>query len=114
MTDALLKTLKRLRLSGLAQSLDIRLHEAQSHSLSHAEFLELLLQDELQVRHDRQLQRRLKAAGFRELKTFDAFDWSFNASLPKKVILDLATCRFLREGRDLLFLGPPCPFGKAA
>jgi DNA replication protein DnaC len=107
MTDALLKTLKQLRLSGLAQSLDIRLHEAQGHNLSHAEFLELLLQDELQVRHDRQLQRRVKAAGFRELKTFDAFDWSFNPGLPKKIILDLATCRFLREGRDVLFLGPP-------
>jgi DNA replication protein DnaC len=107
MNDALLKTLKQLRLSGLAQSLDIRLHEAQSHSLSHAEFLDLLLQDEIQVRSDRQLQRRVKAALFRELKTFDAFDWSFNPSLPRKVVLDLATCRFLREGRDVLFLGPP-------
>jgi len=107
MNDTMLKTLKQLRLSGLAQGLDVRLHEAQSHSLSHAEFLELLLQDELQVRRDRQLQRRVKAAQFRELKTFDAFDWSFNPGLPRKMILDLATCRFLREARDVLLLGPP-------
>ena len=107
MNDALLKILKQLRLSGLAQSLDIRLHEAQSHNLGHAEFLELLLQDEVLVRADRQLQRRVKAACFRELKTFDAFDWSFNTSLPRKPVLELATGHFLREHRDVLFLGPP-------
>jgi len=107
MNDALLKTLKKLKLSGLAQSLEIRLHEAQSHNLEHAEFLELLLQDEVLVRADRQLERRVKAAGFRELKTLDAFEWSFNPSLPRKNILELATGRYLREHRDVLFLGPP-------
>jgi DNA replication protein DnaC len=107
MNDALLKTLKKLKLSGLAHSLDIRLHEAQSHSLGHAEFLELLLQDEVLVRGQRQLERRVKAACFREVKTFDSFEWSFNPTLPKKQILDLATGRYLREHRDVLFLGPP-------
>ena len=107
MNDRLLSTLKNLRLSGLAQSLDVRLHEAHSNSLGHAEFLELLLQDELLVRADRQLARRVKAACFRELKTIDGFDWSFNPSLPKKRILDLATGRFLSERRDVLLLGPP-------
>jgi len=107
MNDRLLSTLKHLRLSGLAQSLDVRLHEAQSNNLGHAEFLELLLQDELLVRADRQLARRLKAACFRELKTLDGFDWSFNPHLPKKRILDLATGRFLAERRDVLLLGPP-------
>jgi DNA replication protein DnaC len=107
MNDRLLKTLKALRLSGLAQSLDVRLHEAQANSLNHAEFLELLLQDELLVRADRQFDRRLKAALFREIKTLDGFDWSFNANLPKKAILDLATGRFLHERRDVLLLGPP-------
>jgi DNA replication protein DnaC len=107
MNDALLKTLKKLKLSGLAHSLDIRLHEAQSHQLTHAEFLELLLQDEVHIRDQRQLERRVKAAAFRELKTFDAFDWTFNTGLPKKRILDLATGRFLRQHRDILFVGPP-------
>ena len=107
MNDALLKTLKLLKLSGLARSVEIRLHEARSNNLSHAEFLELLLQDELCVRNERLLARRVKAACFREVKPIDHFDWSFNASLPKKQILDLATCRFLREHRDVLFVGPP-------
>jgi DNA replication protein DnaC len=107
MTDSLRSTLKQLRLSGLLESLDVRLHEAAGHSLTHAEFLELIFQDELAVRSDRQVRRRVKAAGFRELKTLDGFDWSFNPSIRKKQVFDLATCRFVRETRDVLFLGPP-------
>ena len=107
MNDALRSTLKRLRLSGLLESLEVRLQEAAGHGLSHVEFLELILRDELAVRSDRQLQRRVKAALFRELKPLDQFDWSFNPSIKKKQVLDLATCRFVRERRDVLWLGPP-------
>jgi DNA replication protein DnaC len=107
MNDTLQTTLKQLRLSGLAQSLDVRLQEAAGHQLSHVEFLELVLQDEMLVRSERLIGRRVKAALFRELKTLDHFDWSFNPSVQKKQIFDLATCRFIRENRDVLFLGPP-------
>lgn len=107
MHDRLLATLRKLRLSGLAQTLDVRLQEAASHSLSHAEFLELILQDELFVRDERHINRRVKGAAFRELRPLDEFDWSFNPSLPKKQVFDLATCRFVREHRDVLLLGPP-------
>ena len=107
MNEALRKTLKQLRLSGLLESLEIRLQEAAGHGLSHGEFLELILQDELAVRADRQLQRRFKAAEFRERKSLEDFDWSFNPSIPRKQVYDLASCRFLREGRDVLWLGPP-------
>jgi len=107
MNDALRGALKKLRLSGLLESLEIRLQEAAGNGLSHLEFLELILQDELTTRSDRQLQRRVKAALFRELKPLDQFDWSFNPSIKKKPVLDLATCRFVREKRDVLWLGPP-------
>src|SRR5262249_51412069 len=107
MTDALRVALKQLRLSGLLESLEVRLQEAAGHGLSHVEFLELILQDELVVRADRQVQRRVKAAQFRELKTLDDFDWSFNPSIKKKQIFELATCRFVREARDVLLIGPP-------
>jgi DNA replication protein DnaC len=107
MTESLRSALKHLRLSGLLDSLEVRLHEAASHSLNHAEFLEVILQDELAVRGDRQLRRRLKAAQFRELKPLEDFDWSFNPSIKKKQLFDLATCRFVREARDVLLLGPP-------
>jgi DNA replication protein DnaC len=107
MKDTLQTTLRQLRLSGLAQTLDVRLQEAAGHNLSHAEFLELVLQDELVVRDERLVSRRVKAAAFRELKALDEFDWSFNPSLPKKPVFDLATCRFIRDRRDVLLVGPP-------
>jgi len=107
MSDALPAALKKLRLSGLLQSLEVRLQEAAGHNLSHREFLELVVQDELLVRSDRTLNRRVKAAAFRDLKTLEDFDWSFNSSLKKKQVYDLATCRFVRETRDVLWLGPP-------
>ena len=104
---ALLTSLRNLKLSGMAQSLEIRLQEAQSHQLSHAEFLELAVQDEVLLRSDRQIARRIKSAQFRDHKTLDDFDWSFNTSLPRKQVFDLATCRFIREAKDVLWLGPP-------
>lgn len=107
MNDALRTALKQLRLSGLSESLEVRLQEAAGHGLGHAEFLELILQDELAVRADRQLQRRVQAAQFRERKTLEDFDWTFNPSIKRKQIYDLATGRFIRETRDVLFLGPP-------
>jgi len=107
MNQSLQTALRKLRLSGMAQSLDVRLQEAAGNRLTHGEFLELVLQDELLVRNQRQIQRGIKAAAFRELKTLDDFDWQFNPSVRKKQIYDLASCAFIRENRDVLFLGPP-------
>ena len=107
MNDRLQSALHQLRLSGLVQSLDVRLQEAAGHQLSHAEFLELILQDELLVRQQRQIDRRVKAAQFRELKALDEFDFTFNPSIQRAQIFDLATCRFVREHRDVLLVGPP-------
>jgi len=107
MNDALRTTLKKLRLSGLAQSLDVRLEEATGNRLTHAEFLELVLQDELLVRTERLIQRRIKAAAFRDLRTLEAFDWQFNPSVNRKRVYELATCRFIHEARDVLWMGPP-------
>jgi DNA replication protein DnaC len=107
MNDNLRSTLRKLRLSGLSQSLEVRLHEASSHNLNHLEFLELILQDELLVRGERLLNRRVQSASFREKRTLDQFDWSFNPSIKKKQVFDLATGQFIREARDVLWLGPP-------
>lgn len=107
MNEQLQATLRKLRLSGLAQSLEIRLQEAAGHGLTHSEFLELILQDELAIRGERLIQRRVKAAAFRELRTMDQFDFSFNPSINRQQIYELATCRFIREARDVLWMGPP-------
>ena len=106
-TTNLETTLKQLRLSGLGQTLSVRLQEAAANRLSHAEFLELILQDELNVRQQRQMERRTKAADFHSLKPLEDFDWSFNPSVHKKEIFDLASGKFIREAKDVLFLGPP-------
>jgi DNA replication protein DnaC len=107
MNDRLQSTLRQLRLSGLAQSLDVRLQEAASHQLSHIEFLELILQDELLVRQQRQIERRVNAAQFKEMKALNDFDFTFNPSIKRAQIFDLATCRFIREAKDVLLVGPP-------
>lgn len=107
MNESLQTTLKKLRLSGMAQSLEVRLQEASGNHLNHAEFLELALQDELVVRNERLIGRRVKVAAFRELKTLEDFDFSFNTSVKKKQVYDLAAGRFIRENRDVLLLGPP-------
>ena len=107
MNGSLQNVLKALRLSGMIETLDVRLQEAAGNSLNHAEFLELILQDEMLVRKDRQIQRGIKKAGFRDLKTLEQFDFQFNSSIKKSGIFDMATCRFIKEGSDVLFLGPP-------
>lgn len=107
MSDSLLPLLTKLRLSGLGASLEIRLHEASANGLTHREFLELLLQDELMTRNDRLINRRITAAGFRDNRRLEDFDFGFNTSIKKNKVFDLATCRFVREKRDALFLGPP-------
>ena len=107
MNASIQTALRQLRLSGMLESLDVRLQEAAGHGLTHAEFLELILQDELLVRKNRQMQRHLKAAQFREIKTLEDFDWQFNPSVKKKHIFELATCQFIHQNKDVLLLGPP-------
>ncbi len=100
-------TLKTLRLSGLSQSLDARLQEAAANRLNHSEFLELILEDEMNVRADRDLSRRTKNAEFRSLKTIEDFDFAFNTSINRKTIFELAAGAFIRKKTDLLLIGPP-------
>ena len=107
MTDSLLATLKKLRLSGLAEYMEVRLHEAATTGLNHREFLELLLQDEILIRNSRLIGRRITAANFRDTKRLEDFDFGFNASIKKNRIFDLATCAYIRERRDALLIGPP-------
>ena len=107
MNESLANMLRKLRLSGLAETLEVRLHEAGGNSLTHAEFLELILQDEMLIRQQRQIARRVKAATFRDLKSLEEFDWSFNPSAKKNQFYELATGHFLGERRDVLLCGPP-------
>jgi DNA replication protein DnaC len=98
---------RKLRLSGLLSTLEMRLHEAQSHQLPHSQLLEVLFQDELNVRQQRAIAKYQKAAGFRELRSLESFDFGFNTSIPRDQIHHLGACHFIRQKRDVLFVGPP-------
>ena len=99
--------LRHLRLSGMAQTLTVRLEQAKSADLAPLEFLELLVQDELTRRADRLFARRLKQAGIVAVKEFSDFDWSFNPKIPRRTLCDLATARFVAEHHNVLLIGPP-------
>jgi len=104
--DTMNLTLRQLRLGGLRDTLELRLQEAQASQLDYIQFLELLLQDEVDIRHQRKIQRWTKKAGFREQKTLEAFDFTFNP-VNRQELYELATCKFIAEARDVLFAGPP-------
>ena len=107
MNPQLTSKLKQIRLSGMVQTLPARLAQAQGGNLTHLEFLELLVGDELAVRSDRLFLRRLKQAGITEVKDFSDFDWSFNPKLPRMRLCELATARFVAERSNVLLIGLP-------
>jgi DNA replication protein DnaC len=107
MTQTLKQHAQNLRLSGLLNSLELRLQEAEANRLPYAQFLELILQDEIHVREQRTILRRNKTADFRETRSLDNFDFSFNPSVNRAQIYELAACHFIRQCRDVLLIGPP-------
>src|SRR5271155_806663 len=107
MNQTLKQHAHKLRLSGLLSSLDLRLQEAEANRLPHAQFLELIFQDELHVREQRQIARRHETASFRECPSQKNFDFAFNPSIARGRIYELAACHFIRQQRDVLLVGPP-------
>jgi DNA replication protein DnaC len=104
--------LKQLRLSGILDSLEIRNHQAIDEKLAYTEFLSLLLQDETARRTNKRLSQRLRKASFQTNKTLEVFDFTFNPTIDKRLIMDLATCRFMDEKVPVLIAGP-CGTGKS-
>lgn len=98
--------LKALKLGGMLDTLDLRLRQAQQERLGYIEFLELLLEDEVQRRANKSLQARVAKARFEEVKTFEAFDFAYNPKMPAEQIRDLATCQFIQRQEWAIFIGP--------
>ena len=105
-TDELIPLLKKLRLSGVLQSLELRTRQAVDDDLSHGEFLYRLLSDEVDRRDGKQLDQRVRRAGFEHATTLEDFDFAFNPVVPKAKIIDLATCAFVERRENLLLVGP--------
>lgn len=106
LTDDLVPVLKRLKLSGVLQTLELRTKQAIDEDLSHSEFLYRLLHDEVDRREAKQLDQRLRKARFEQSKAIEDFDFHFNPSVPKARVLDLATCAFVDRHENVLLVGP--------
>ena len=105
--NELQRSLRQLRLGGMAAVLETRLHQAQAEPMAPIDLLATLVSDELTRRSDRLLERRRKLAAFRDPnKTLDNFDFSFNPKLNRSMVFDLATGAFIDRREDALFLGP--------
>jgi len=101
------RSLRQLRLGGMASVLETRLRQAQAEPMAPIDLLSTLVADELARRADRLLERRRKHAGFRDPnKTLDNFDFTFNPKMNRSLVFDLATAGFIDRREDALFLGP--------
>lgn len=118
-----LKThLKRLKLSGLLPTLPDRVAYARKTKLPELDFLELVLQDEVDRRDHKNLELRLSRAGFEEEQTFEGFDWEAPVTFDRDQVKDLFSLGFLERREDVIFLGPvgvgktflACALGHAA
>jgi DNA replication protein DnaC len=98
--------LKQLRLSGILDTLEARHRQAIEGHWSYVDFLERLLEDEVERRAQKQLALRLRRATLNTTKTLEGFDWSFNASINRQHVLQLASCDFIRRKRNALICGP--------
>ncbi len=98
--------LKRLRLSGILETLDARNRQAIDGKWSYIEFLSRFLEDEVERRGQKQLQLRLRRATLNTTKTLETFDFAFNPAINRQQILALAACDYVREHRNLLVCGP--------
>lgn len=107
MNPELERKLRTLRLSGMVAALDVRNQEAIGNHLAFTDFLELLVEDELNLRRDRLFARRLKQSHIPGIKNLESFDWSFNPRIPKPLIFELATAQFVAKHAGVLLLGPP-------
>jgi DNA replication protein DnaC len=104
-TDDLVPILKKLRLSGVLQTLELRTRQAVEDDLAHPEFLYRILLDEVERRDQKQLDLRLRRASFEAHKTVEDFDFTFNPAVPKAKVIDLATCAFVGRKEVVLLLG---------
>ena len=102
----LIPKLKSLRLSGILDTLDVRCQQAIDGHWTYGDFLERLLEDEVERRQQKQLALRVRRATLASDKTLETFDFTFNPAIPRQRLYDLATGNFIRDKRNTLICGP--------
>jgi DNA replication protein DnaC len=101
------RALRVLRLSGMIAPLEARALAVAQHEMDFIEAFSCLVQDELDRRRSRLLDRRFALSGLAERKDLKDFDWSYNPRLPKRAVLELATLKFIDAREDVLLIGAP-------
>lgn len=104
-THQLAPDLKRLRLSGILDTLEVRNQQAIAEQWSYSEFLTRLVQDEVGRRSQKQLDLRLRRGNLNTTKTLETFDFGFNPSINRAQVFDLATGAYLHQHRNVLICG---------
>ena len=99
--------MRKLRLSGMAQTLQTRMMQAQASQEPFLDTLTSLLQDEFDQRRSRLMARRYKLSGLDEKLSLADFDWRFNPKLPRGACFELHSLKFLSEGSNALLVGKP-------
>ena len=105
-TAALTSQLKALKLGRMLDTIDVRLAQARDDQLGYLEFLQLLLQDEIERRKTQSLRLRLQRASFEEPKTLEDVEFPANPSLNPAAVRDLATGLFIERREHVLLYGP--------
>jgi DNA replication protein DnaC len=99
--------LDQLHMGRALECVDGLLDRLGNDELTAVDLLDQLLGAELGVRRERSIAMRLKLAGLPAVKTLDAFEFGFQPSLDEAKIRDLHALRFLANGQNIIFLGPP-------
>ena len=98
--------LRSLKLSGMTETIDLRLDQAEQRQLAHSELLSLLIDDELETRRNRKLARLVLQARLPANQTLETFDFRFNPSINAISIRELGTLRFMEKAENIFFIGP--------
>lgn len=101
------QALRALRLSGMIAPLQARAMAVSRHEMDFIEAFGCLVQDELDRRQSRLLERRFVRSGLPERKDLKDLDWAYNPRLPKRAILELAALKFIDAREDALLIGAP-------
>ena len=113
MSAQLLTHLRKLSLSAMSQALEQQLEQPGTYGeLSFTDRLELLVDHELQHRHQRRIARHIKRANFRLAASLDAIDYRAARNLQRQQIAQLGQCTWIAKAQNLLITGP-CGSGKS-
>ena len=105
--ESVQQKLRAYRISGMAQALPGRLIQARASDGDYLEFLDSLLDDEMDKRQNTLVERRFKLSRMPARQTIDEFDFGFNPSIPKRRIMELGSARFIAQACNVLMIGPP-------